>query len=104
TDMKLPANILYPFAKLGAKIFGKFDPDERSPIDAMTRCRLPIIFFHGDADGFVPCSMSKENYEACASEHKRLVIIPDADHGLCFPVAQDRYLSELCDFFGPHGF
>ena len=103
-DMHLPAGLLYPFARLAARLLGGFDPDSLSPIDAMKRCRLPIIFFHGDADGFVPCSMSKENYEACASEHKRLVIIPDADHGLCFPVAQDRYLSELCDFFGPHGF
>lgn len=103
-DMHLPAGLLYPFARLAARLLGGFDPDSLSPIDAMKRCRLPIIFFHGDADSFVPCSMSKKNYEACASEHKRLVIIPDADHGLCFPVAQDRYLSELCDFFGPHGF
>ena len=61
-DMKLPADLLYPFARLGAMLFGGFDPDADSPIASMKRCRLPVIFFHGDADDYVPCSMSEENY------------------------------------------
>lgn len=101
-DMKLPPNLLYPFARLAAILFGGFDPDESSPKKAMANCRLPIIFFHGDIDGFVPCSMSEENYAACASENKRLVITPGADHGLCFPVDQKQYLAELEDFFAPY--
>ncbi|MBR5242535.1 MAG: alpha/beta hydrolase, partial [Clostridia bacterium] len=32
-DMKLPANILYPFVRLGAILFGRFDPNGRSAID-----------------------------------------------------------------------
>lgn len=101
-DMKLPANLLYPFARLGAKVFGKFDPDAVSPIKSMTHCQLPIIFFHGDTDAFVPCSMSEANYNACTSEHKRLVVIPGAGHGLCFPVNQETYLAELEAFFKPY--
>lgn len=102
TDMHLPANLLYPFARLGARLFGGFDPDETSPIESMKKCRLPIIFFHGDTDDFVPCYMSEENYEACTSEHKRLVITPGAGHGLCFPTNQKAYLDELRNFFAPH--
>lgn len=98
-DMKLPANLLYPFARLGARLFGGFDPDAFSPIEAMKKCRLPIIFFHGDADSYVPCYMSEQNFEACASEKKRLVIIEGAEHGLCFPAAIKKYESELRDFF-----
>lgn len=101
-DMKLPANLLYPFAKLSAKVFGGFDPDATSPIKSMQNCRLPVIFFHGDADDYVPCSMSGENYDACTSAHKHLVITPGAGHGLCFPVDQETYLAELNDFFAPH--
>ena len=101
-DMKLPQNLLYPFVKLGAKLFGGFDPDANSPIISMSKCPLPIIFFHGDADDYVPCYMSEENYNACASEHKRLVITPDAGHGLCFPVDMKAYFAELNDFFTPH--
>ena len=98
-QLKLPADICYPFVKLGAKIFGRFDLEEYSAIEAVKNCTLPVIFFHGEKDGFVPCDMSRENYEACASK-KKLVIMPDADHGLCYPVEPERYLEEVRSFFG----
>ena len=98
-DMKLPAKPIYPLVKLGAKLFGGFDPDAFSPLASMKQCKLPVIFFHGDTDDFVPCHMSEENHAACAAERKRLVIIHGAGHGLCFPVDQETYLKELRDFF-----
>lgn len=101
-DMHLPADLLYPFARLAALVFGRFDPDRDSPVESMKRCRLPVIFFHGDADGFVPCYMSEQNHAACASEHKKLIVIPGAEHGLCFPAAQETYLSELDAFLKPY--
>ena len=101
-DMKLPPNMLYPFARLGARLFGKFDPDSTSPISSMKKCRLPIIFFHGDTDDYVPCHMSEENYAACASENKKLVITRGAGHGLCFLADEAGYLKELNDFFAPY--
>ena len=101
-DMKLPADLMYPFARLGAILFGKFDPEAVSPIKSMKKCSLPVIFFHGDTDDYVPCYMSEENYAACTSEHKRLVITKGAGHGLCFPVDMDTYFAELNDFFAPH--
>ena len=100
-DMRLPANILYPFVRLGAILFGGFDPNRRSAIDSMKRCTLPTIFFHGDADDFVPAYMSEENYAACTAKEKRLVIIKGAGHGLCFPHSQEEYLSALREFFEP---
>ena len=97
-NMKLPARLLYPFARLGARLFGGFDLDETSPVEAMARCKVPVIFFHGDADDFVPHAMSLENYEACTSK-KRLVTIGGAGHGLAFPADEQTYLRELRDFF-----
>ena len=99
-DMKLPADLLYPFARLSARIFGGFDPEARSPIESMKNTKLPVIFFHGDADDFVPAYMSEQNFAACASEKKRLVITPGAGHGLCFPVDREAYLTALREFFG----
>ena len=84
-----------PFGRL----FGHFDIDETSPIEAMKKCRLPIIFYHGDVDAFVPHEMSIKNYEACASERKRMVTVEGAGHGLCYIVAKERYLDELREFF-----
>ena len=98
--MGLPPKLSYPFVKLGAKLFGDFDPDETSPLEAVQNCRLPVIFFHGEADDFVPCYMSRANFDACASR-KKLVTIPGAGHGLSYAVEPERYLEELYDFFGP---
>lgn len=97
--MKLPAVLCYPLVKLGAKIFGHFDLEAYSAIEAVKNCRVPAIFFHGENDGFVPCYMSRENYEFCTAK-KRLVTVPKADHGLSYPVEPERYLKELRDFFG----
>ena len=95
----LPSAIFYPFIALGARIFGGFNLKEFSPIEAAARTNLPIIFFHGDVDAFVPCRMSIDNYNACASERKRLVVIKGAGHGLCYVANEEEYVKELKDFF-----
>lgn len=99
-SMGLPPKLCYPFVKLGARIFGRFDLEETSPLKAMETCRLPVIFFHGESDDFVPCDMSRSLYEACNAK-KRLVTVPAAGHGLSYAVEPARYLEELRDFFGP---
>ena len=99
-DMKLPVKLLYPVTRLSARLFGRFDPEELSPIESMKNTTLPVIFFHGDADDFVPYYMSEQNFEACASEKKRLVITPSAGHGLCYPADSESYLTALREFFG----
>jgi dipeptidyl aminopeptidase/acylaminoacyl peptidase len=99
-QMRLPPAVCYPFVKLGARLFGRFNLEEYSPEEAMRNCTVPVIFFHGTQDDYVPCEMSRVNYDACVSR-KKLVLIPGAGHGLSYPVAPDTYLSELRDFFGP---
>lgn len=97
-QMRLPVELSYPFVKLGARLFGHFDLEESSPIDAMKKCKVPVIFFHGEEDALVPCEMSKECFDACVAK-KRLVTVPGAGHGLCYPVEPERYLKEARDFF-----
>ena len=99
-DMKLPAKLCWPFVRWGARIFGGFDPEENSPLEAMGRCKKPVIFFHGEEDGFVPCHMSRELFAACPAE-KAIFTVPGADHGLSYPVDMEGYLAALRGFFGP---
>ncbi len=101
-EMKLPPKLLYPFVKLGAQLFGRFDLEETSPIEAMRTCTLPIVFAHGESDDFVPCEMSRRNYEACTAP-KRLITVPGAGHGLAYPADPERYLTELCRCFNELG-
>jgi len=96
-QMGLPPKLAYPFVRLGALLYGGFDPDERSAIEAMKHCRVPVIFFHGEADDFVPWQMSKDNYDACTAV-KRLVSVPGAGHGLGYLVDRQAYLDVLREF------
>ena len=101
-DMGLPANILYPFVRLGASVFGKFSLEEQSAIQSVKKSRLPIILFHGENDDFVPCEMSVRNFKACLGP-KKLVIVPGAGHGLSYLVEPERYLNEVAQFFTQNG-
>lgn len=97
-EMRVPVGLLYPFVRLGARLFGGFDPEETSPMEAMKACRLPVIFFHGDGDDFVPHEMTERLYAACASEKKRFISVPRAGHGLAFSVSKEAYLKAITDF------
>lgn len=97
-QIHLPVCILYPLIKLSAKVFGKFDLESCSATESVQKCKVPVILFHGEADDFVPCDMSRINYEACAST-KKLVTIADAGHGLSYVYDPDKYLAELGAFF-----
>ena len=99
-QMGIPDRLGYPFVRLGALVFGGFDPEETSAVEALKNARVPVIFYHGEDDAFVPCDMSRECYAACASK-KRLVTVPGAGHGLSYPKDPEGYLGQLRDFFGP---
>ena len=100
-QMKFPVNVTYTTVKLGAKIFGGFDVEEYSALEAMKYCKVPVLFFHGEEDYFVPCEMGKACYETCQSEQKRLVIVEGAAHGMSYCVDRDLYERELLAFLEP---
>ncbi len=97
-QMKLPVDLAYFFVKLGARLYGRFNIEEYSPEQALKNCKVPVIFFHGESDDFVPCQMSQINYDACTSK-KKLVTMKDAGHGLCYLYEPERYLDSLREFF-----
>lgn len=99
-QMKLPPKLAYPFVKLGARLFAHFDPDADSPEEAMKRCKVPVLFIHGEADAFVPCDMSRRNYAACAAP-KEIWTVPGAGHGLSILVDKQGYMRTLHAFFDP---
>ena len=94
----LSPKFFYPLIRLGAVIFGGFDPNKVSPIDAVAKSKIPVIFFHGENDDFVPPEMSKACFDACSAK-KKLVTVPNAGHGLSYLVAPELYLSSLAEFF-----
>ena len=102
-DLHLPADLVYPLIKLGARVFGGFNLDETTPLQAVKNSKIPVVFLHGDTDDFVPHSMSVEMYEACPTQ-KKMVTFEGAGHGLAFPKDKEKYVSALRDFQTECGF
>lgn len=98
-DMHLPAKLLYPFVKLGARIFGNFNLEESSALSAVATTKLPILLIHGEDDRFVPCDMSRDIHSSCAS---RIMFetVPGAGHGLSYIVAPEKYEKAVTEFVG----
>ncbi len=101
-QLHLPVFPVYPLVKLGARLWGRFDLEEYSPIEAMKKCKRPILFAHGESDALVPCYMSRKNYDACTSP-KCLLTVPGAGHGLSYGVEPERYLEVVADFYTKNG-
>ena len=97
-EMRLPVKPLYPFIKLGARLFAGFDLEESSAVSAVKNTPVPILILHGTGDRFVPCDMSHEIH-ATNPEMITLVTIPDAGHGLCYMTEPKMYEDAMQEFF-----
>lgn len=101
-EMKFPPKLVMPLLRLGARLYGGFDLYDETPLEAVKRAKVPIFFAHGEKDGFVPCKMCYELYDACASD-KVLFIAEGAAHGLSFIEKKKEYCDLLKVFFTKHG-
>ena len=97
TGHHLPVGPIYTVGRLGTLLFGHFDPEDADCRQAVAKTRIPILFLHGEADDFVPCEMSRENYDACASR-KQLVTIPGAGHAVAYYVDIPAYRKAVTEF------
>ena len=95
--MQLPVEPVYWVVRMSAILYGRFDPEQASAKEALKKCKVPVLFIHGEADNLVPCKMSRENYKACASE-KELFTVPDAEHGMSYLLAPEEYAKRVKNF------
>ena len=72
--------------------------DSYSTVEALSNCKIPVLFIHGTDDNFVPIEMTYENYKACVSE-KRLFVVPGAEHGMSYLVDKDGYETAVKQFW-----
>ena len=101
-QLHLPPWLVYPAVRLSARLFAGLDLEENSPIEAMGRVKIPVIFAHGEEDNLVPCYMSRENFDACVSP-KAIFTAPGAGHGLCYLSTGDEYIRALREFWTRQG-
>lgn len=99
--MGFPPKLVYPFVRLGGRLFARFDPELASPLDAAKKSKLPVLLIHGEDDSFVPKYMSDDIYAA----HTGIMeyhTFPGADHGMSCLVDNDRYRRICKEFVGKY--
>lgn len=96
-DQHYPVPLCRPFLHMGAFLFGRFRLNASTARDAVRHCKIPVLLIHGEADHYVPCSMSLEIAASCASRVE-VATFPDAGHGLCYLTDPVRYESVICRF------
>lgn len=94
----VPAFPLVPLMSLMAKLFAGFGFRDYSTVDAVKGMTLPVFFAHGEKDTFVPCYMTKTAYDACTSEDKTLLLVPEARHGMSYILDRENYEQTIRDF------
>ena len=97
-QMHFPVKMTYALARLSASWIGQFDVEEASAIEAVRNSQIPTLIIHGDADDFVPCSMSMD-CQLAGEDHVQLVLIKGAAHGMSHCVDTPSYEEAVYAFF-----
>lgn len=101
-QLGFPVKLTYALARLSAKLLGKFDMEESSAIEAVRESEIPTLIVHGNADDFVPCTMSMD-CQLAGEDHVQLVLIKGAAHGMSHCVDTPNYEKAAYDFFEQTG-
>ena len=94
----MPLELTYAVGRLGAILFGHFDPEDADCEAAAAQSKVPILFVHGDADGFVPYDMGRRNYEACRAKGKKFLTVHGAEHAVSYYHDNDAYTKQATEF------
>ncbi len=93
----LPAFPAIQGADLLNKKLAGYGMDECNARREVRKAQVPILFIHGSADTFVPCSMCHEIYDNCRSP-KRKLIVEGAAHAESYYKDMETYERVLTEF------
>ena len=95
----VPAFPLLYTADMWAKLCAGYSFSEVTALDTVSRTSIPMLFIHGDSDGFVHSDMVYELYGACSSP-KDLLIAKGASHGQAMYIDPEGYFKKVFEFIG----
>lgn len=101
-DFKLSSFPLLNALDLLARLWAGFSLKGADSRSALAKSKLPVLLLHGAEDDFVPLSMTRENFQACAGE-KELYIVKGAGHAQSFAVDTAGCEEKIGGFLRKHG-
>ena len=96
-DLHYPVALCRPFIHLAAFLYGRFNLNGCTAKESVRHANVPILLIHGEEDRLVPCSMSQEIANMCAS-YVQVHTFPGAGHGLSYMMNPVRYEKVIYDF------
>mgnify|MGYP001328283606 CR=1 FL=1 len=97
----LPSFPVLPTTSLVTKWFAGYSFNEASALKQVKKTDIPILYFHGNNDTFVPTEMVFELYENTNSEAE-IMTFDGASHGEAFAIYRDQYVDKLKSFLSKH--
>lgn len=95
--IKMNPDLLWPIIWLAGLVYGRLRVNAATAADEVKRSKIPIVILHGEADDFVPMSMSKEVQKANPSMIE-MHTFPHADHGMSYFEDEERYIGIVEEF------
>lgn len=96
-DYHLPAFPILHICRLICRKKIKYDFVEASSIDQLKKCKKPMLFIHGEKDGFVPTDMGYRVYESFEGT-KELYIAGNAGHAEAMDYDPQTYFDRIFEF------
>lgn len=93
----LPDFLLWPLIRMWGRLLMGYDLKKAAPTAVLPRCRVPVLFIHGEQDDAVPCFMVRQLSAACGSA-KQVLTVPQARHVAC-RVLERRLCEDTMDEF-----
>ncbi len=79
------------------KIIKGWDFQEASAQKQVSKCKLPMLFIHGEKDDYVPTWMVYELHKAKPAP-KELWIVPNTDHARSYWLNREEYTQKIKQF------
>jgi len=98
----LPSFPVLNVADLFARLRAGYGFKEASALRQIKRCKIPMLFIHGEDDTFVPFDMVQELYDAAICQ-KELVTFPGAGHAASEVTDPQGYWNAVFSFLGTYG-
>ena len=95
----LPAFPMMQIADILNRRRAGYGLDDCNAAREVKKAKVPILFIHGSADTFVPCSMCETIYANCASPKKKL-IVEGAAHAESYYKDTEAYENAMNEFLG----
>ena len=98
-NLGLPKKPIIPIMCRYNKMRAGYDfQKDTNALEAVGRAKIPMLFFHGGNDKFVPTYMVHLLYDACSAPYKDKLVVEGADHGESYIIDKEACEKKIDGF------